>query len=285
MIAVKLEGRLGNQLFQYAFAYATAKRLNTKFYLDKSIEDFIPQKYFEVKKDPLFFFDRWIFSINGFKNTFRIHLRKAFYKILEQFFFDRDKVFISNELSVSDGLNRIHNNCMYHGNFQSEIYFADYRDDIRYLFSIKKPYTDLFAEIDKSLPCSGKKVVVHIPRGDYVDLNMAMPLDYYKKVLSMINNEDSYYVFISDDTQLIENEFDHIENKYISNHNEIIDLQFLMNADVCILSSSSFSWWGAWLNSKPDKIIYAPENWLGYGIDKEYPAGISANLKYNWVRK
>jgi hypothetical protein len=56
-----------------------------------------------------------------------------------------------------------------------------------------------------------------------------------------------------------------------------------MNADVCILSNSSFSWWGAWLNTKPGKVIYGPQNWLGFGKNDEYPAGISTNLPVNWI--
>ncbi|HTD39437.1 MAG TPA: alpha-1,2-fucosyltransferase [Mucilaginibacter sp.] len=283
MIAVKLEGRLGNQLFQYAFIYAAAKRLNTRFYLDKSIEDFFPQKYFTIKNDPIFFLDRWLFSINGFKNIFRIHLKKAFYKTLEQTIFGEKKILIGNEQPVADELNRITNGYIYQGNFQSEKYFSDYKEDIRALFSIKKSYADLFTEINKNIPQLRKKIAVHIRRGDYMELNIAIPISYYKKVLNMISNEDATYVFISDDIQLVEKEFDYIENKYISDNNEIIDLQFLMNADVCILSNSSFSWWGAWLNQNPDKIIFAPKRWIGFNMDKEYPVGISDNLDINWI--
>ena len=72
MIAVRLEGRLGNQLFQYAFIYAAARKLNTSFYLDKSIEKFLLPQYFEVKNDFIRVLDNNIFSVTGYKNIFSI---------------------------------------------------------------------------------------------------------------------------------------------------------------------------------------------------------------------
>jgi len=80
MIAVRLEGRLGNQLFQYAFTFASAQKLNTKFYLDKSIDNFLLPQYFEVKEDFLQGLDKKIFSIQGYKNIFKVHLKRAVYK-------------------------------------------------------------------------------------------------------------------------------------------------------------------------------------------------------------
>jgi hypothetical protein len=50
-----------------------------------------------------------------------------------------------------------------------------------------------------------------------------------------------------------------------------MDFQHLLNADVCIISNSTFSWWGAWLNNKPTKVIYAPKYFMGWRIKKEIP--------------
>jgi len=91
MIAIKLEGRLGNQLFQYAFIYAASRRLNTSFYLDKSIENFVLPKYFEVKNDFLSPLDNRVFSINGYKNIFSIHAKRAFYHIISSIKFQKKK--------------------------------------------------------------------------------------------------------------------------------------------------------------------------------------------------
>jgi hypothetical protein len=47
----------------------------------------------------------------------------------------------------------------------------------------------------------------------------------------------------------------------------------LTRADICVLSNSSFSWWGAWLNTNDAQII-APQYWIGNEMKKEYPVNI-----------
>lgn len=283
MIAVRLEGRLGNQLFQYAFIYAAARKLNTLFYLDKSIENFLLPQYFEVKNDFICRIDEKIFSITGYKNIFRVHLKRIFYSALQRILFGRKKVIIDNAQSPVDVINSLTNGIMYEGHFHSETYFSDYSEEIEKLYKIRKIYADAFQLIKKELNPSKKIAVIHIRRGDYVEQDIALPLSYYKRALDAIKDRDMEYVFISDDRTFVETEFKDIPGKYISTHNEIIDLQFLIHADACILSCSSFSWWGAWLNKNKNKQVFAPEYWLGFREKKEFPAGVSDHLNFNWI--
>jgi len=283
MIAAQLEGRLGNQLFQYAFIYAAAKRLNTTFYIDKGVEDFILSKYFEVEKDFPTLLDRKLFSIDGYKNIFRVHSRKAFYKLLNAVIFRGKKIVIDNEIAPVEALKLVKNNCLYHGFFHSQNYFHDFKNEVRGQFKIKSKFTSAFNEIKKQFPVAKKKAVIHIRRTDYVAINISLPVSYYKDAIAKIAGEDVQYIFISDDPAFIESEFASVPNKYVSIQSEIIDFQFLMDADICILSCSSFSWWGAWLNQNPNKQVYAPRYWLGFKEGKEFPAGAMDHLNINWI--
>ncbi len=278
MIAVKLEGRLGNQLFQYAFIYAAAKKLNTNFYLDKSIDHFLLDQHFMIKKDKWWFFDHHLFSINGFKNIFSHYSRYFFYNTVKKIFFLRSETFSSIESPLTQR-QRIKNRTIYTGYFQSELYFFDYRTDIRKVLSIKEIYRKRFEGVFSSMPRAKKYVALHIRRGDYIAHNLALDMSYYYEAIKAVHEEGNFYIFISDDPDFVKNEFHLIVNKYVSSHEEIIDLQFLMNADVCILSASSFSWWGAWLNINSEKIVIAPKTWLGRDPGLTYPNGV---LQPDW---
>ncbi|WP_316824804.1 alpha-1,2-fucosyltransferase [Pedobacter miscanthi] len=276
MIAVILEGRLGNQLFQYAFAYATSKKLKTNFYLDKSIQPILLTKYF-VLYNRFNLLDQYVFSISGFKNFFTYYLRIYFYYLIRRIYNLKDIEF-SDTIMPKIQLNKISRQSIFKGFFQSEEYFEAYKAEILEKLRLKKKYIDLFEEIYFKLEISSKVVVIHLRRGDYLSLDIHLPGRYYHNAISLIHNSENFYIIISDDPEFAKIEFNYLPNKYISSHSEIIDLQFLIHADICILSNSSFSWWGAYLNKKKPKVI-APRYWLGLKEKKECPMGVILD---NW---
>lgn len=279
MVAVRLEGRLGNQLFQYAFIYATAKKLNVRFYMDKSVDYLLIDKYFDIQNDFCHIPDNKIFSIKGYKNIFSHYLRWGFYYSLRKILLLKRETF-SNFESPAKQLHKVKNGLLYEGFFQSEEYFIDYKNDIEKLFDIKKIYRASFQTIFDTLPKARKYITVHVRRGDYIDHKLAMPVSYYHQAISSIDQPDNYYIFVSDDSGFVKKEFAYIPNKYVSVNDEIIDLQFLINADICILSNSSFSWWGAYLNNKATDIL-APYYWLDDAKKIEFPLNI---IPDNWTK-
>jgi len=278
MIAVKIEGRLGNQMFQYAFIYAVAKRLKSNFYIDKGIEKFVLSQYFEIKNDFFYPIDKYFFSINGYKNIFTIHLKRFFYTIVNKCFLARIPILIDNNEEADNARLKIENRRLYVGFFQSEKYFKDFEKDIRTFFTVKKQYQQAFHSVFSQIGITGKTVMVHVRRGDYVGLGLALDTAYYHNAIAEVKSENNFFIFISDDIQFVETEFAYLSNKYVSNNSEIIDFQFLLHANTCILSASSFSWWGAYLNKNNPKVI-APKYWLGKEKGVEYPLGI---LPENW---
>ncbi|MGN7986704.1 alpha-1,2-fucosyltransferase [Pedobacter sp. 22226] len=276
MIGVVLQGRLGNQLFQYAFAYAASKSLNTKFYIDQRSELFVLPKYFSLVKEFNFEVES-LFRIKGFRNIFSHRLKMAFYSFLPKFF-KLKPIEFSNGSSPEMNLLKLKDQILYTGFFQSEIYFANVKEEIGSLFNLKEEFKDNYQKVVKNFPADKKVIAVHIRKGDYINLGWALSTDYYHKILQQFEKESSFFVFLSDEPATIAEEFSDVPHKYISNHEEIIDFQFLLNADVCILANSSFSWWGAFLNKKQPQ-IYAPKFWLGQ--NEELPNSI---IPKNWIK-
>jgi len=272
VIGVKLHGRLGNQLFQYAFAYATAKKLNTTFYLDKRLSPDLISQYFLVSKDRFQWIDRSIFSFRFHKNFFSSYLRLGFYSKIKALL-NLEDIEFSNNIEPEKELLNIKNHKLYSGYFQSENYFKDYKTVIFNQFKLKNNFIRSFNSIFSTLPQGFQKVVVHVRRTDYIDHQIDLPLAYFHHAIEQVNDPENFYIIISDDPKFIAQEFGYLKYKYISNHNEIIDFQFLMHADICILSNSSFSWWGAYLNQNKKRVI-APKYWLGHQNKIEEPSHV-----------
>jgi hypothetical protein len=272
MIGVNSWGGLGNQLFQFAFAYATAKKLDTSFFIDESISHFILPIYFELD------------GYNKFYNTAkRKWFRLRNYKQINQFTYDNWK-------SPSENLSLVKDNTIYKGFFQSEEYFENSKDNIKGLFKIKNNYAQAFASKYKTIFDEYKTIAIHIRRTDYLSYgddalggkNLSLPISYYKNCLERIENIEEYLViFVSDEIDYVKEKFVGMDNYRFEFNSEIVDFQILLNANILILSNSTFAWWAAYLNPKVDRVL-APRNWLGFKVGKEYPAGI-CKKQWTWI--
>lgn len=278
MIGVKPQGRLGNQMFQYAFVYAQAKKHKTLFFIDRyfpPIEVYSLEKYFKLRK--------------GEKLLIRIA------KTLHWRFFSKYKSY--KELYQAGGdeietvLNKGIKNVYWDGFFQSENYFAPYQNAIKKCFELKKEYKNLFYQKYGRLFEEKKVLVLHIRRTDYLEWgsealggkNMTLPMSYYENCLSKIENLENYHVIVlSDDIEFVKEYFANRPNFHYEHNEEIVDLQLIIYAHSLIISNSTFAWWGAFLNKNATIQIFAPKYWLGFKINKEYPVGITS-INFNWI--
>ncbi|MGE6220830.1 alpha-1,2-fucosyltransferase [Nubsella zeaxanthinifaciens] len=270
MISVQIHGGLGNQLFQYAFVYAASRKLNTNFYLDESIDLFKCGQYFNIKEAKTRVWLRRVYRLKGMHKLLS-KIKLTYFKSLS----GKHRLIninLDQSLPAEKELTKLRDNALFIGFFQSESYFKAQREELLARFEIKKSYQQAFKKSLEKLNGSQKLVCVHIRRGDYLQHQLDLPLNYYKEAIALISHPNNHYVFISDDPLFVTQNFAEIENKTVSTENEIIDFQYLTNSNINILSNSSFSWWGAYLN-KNNAFTIAPKNWLGK--TEQYPLNIT----------
>lgn len=162
--------------------------------------------------------------------------------------------------------------------FQSEKYFINIAEVIRQEFTLANEATDASKDIISSIKNTEIPVSVHVRRGDYVkdaktnQYHGSCPPDYYEKALARIAQElgtdesKKIKLFIfSDDIEWVEQnlsfpfETNFVSNPLIPDYEELV---IMSNCAHNIIANSSFSWWAAWLNNNPKKIVIAPEKWL-----------------------
>jgi hypothetical protein len=149
------------------------------------------------------------------------------------------------------------------GYWQNEIYFKDYAEQIRKDFRLKEP--------SKTTPVKDA-VSIHIRRGDYVGnpMHPVLPIDYYRRAFEIIEadiHHPVYYLFTDDAVPLaFINQLKVGGRDIMYSSNPVSegwrDLDLMRQCRHNIIANSSFSWWGAWLNDNPDKIVVAPKQWF-----------------------
>ena len=270
MLAFHSHCQLGNQMFIYACAHSLAKKTNQSYCLSE-LGDL---NYFELSKED--------YRLNSLKwLAFRIK------NIFKKFSFQHLQ---DNRIDYSSTLlNEKHKDVWYYGYFQGEQYFYDNDDNIKSRFKVKSQFIEEFKKV-RDLNCGDMPyTIVHIRLKDYKTFgpdhldgpDLSLPFSYYHDLIRSEEIKGSKIVFLSDDIDSIKSEFSYVENAYFSDNNMIIDLQFIMNAKTCVLSCSTFSWWGAWLNETRNKLIFVPAYFLGFKVKKEYPVNI---IPEKWIQ-
>jgi len=241
MVFVELNGRLGNFLFQIATAASLAKKNNCKF--------------------AVICHDRYELPGN-----------QSIYQYFKQF---QDSIF--KEISVCDSLPsdiyyfrqeeacyksiKYRENIYLHGTFQSEKFFCD--NYTRRLFQIPSSIEYTLNQRYKCILEQGA-TSIHVRRGDYLkrphEYNIAS-MSFFNKAINMIG-KDTNFIVISDDLKWCKKKFKG-NNYYFVNNSILEDLYLQSLCTNNIISNSTFSWWGAWLNQNPNKIVISPKPWYG----------------------
>lgn len=267
---IKLKGRIGNNLFQYALYYKLKKKYNISVFVYGWNPDF--EKYFEKVN--------WIDSF---------YFRKLIHKAIKFF---PNKTFTQYDFQPLAQIDKeIENNLVLDGYFQSAQFFEGYEDLIKNNFKIKKKYIKEFEKRFAKLYKENKILVINYRLGDYVNWgndslggkNLVLPLDYYKNALAKIADIDSFkIILVTDEKQVAKEHFSFIQNIEVFSEGAIIDFQLIKNSHTIIIANSTFSWWAAYL-SRTAKRILAPEFFVGFKIKKDFPEGIYNNTNFEIV--
>jgi hypothetical protein len=87
------------------------------------------------------------------------------------------------------------------------------------------------------------------------------------------------FLVFSDDVEWCRSEFSGSEYIVCDLGNPYVELCCMTLCDHNIIANSSFSWWGAWLNTKSEKIVIAPSKWFGPAIQKDVSDVYFKNVK------
>lgn len=153
------------------------------------------------------------------------------------------------------------------GFFQTEKYFKDERNEI---LQIIKPSEEIENVLNTkySFINVSNCTSLHVRRGDYLKFSNNHPtqeIEYYYNALEKISDTEMIVVF-SDDIEWCKDTFKLRNIFFVENEKDYIELFLMSKCKNNIIANSSFSWWGAWLNNNPSKIVVGPKKWFGSNL-------------------
>ena len=272
MISVRLEGGLGNQMFQYACGRALALRTGHELVLDTRAFEQQGQntpRHFSLSVFTLAArvattadLAENISWLDRARAKLGLRAPSALHTIREPHFHFAPDLFPAQFQRLALA-----------GYWQSEKYFSDHAAAIRQDFTLRP---ERVARLDAALlerMQSTHSVSLHIRRGDYVanaathQYHGVCSLDYYRHAAAQLAEQlrtPEFFVFTDDPAWARENLQLDFPQHLVSDGRwqDFEELTLMSRCRHHIIANSSFSWWGAWLNPRPDKIVCAPKVWF-----------------------
>jgi len=259
MVYVLLDGRIGNNLFQIAAAASLAQENNCSFQV-------IAGNYYTPD-------EKWLSQyLKQFETNI---LRKVTITqdIPENLISHKEKEFSFNPIIYAE-------NIMLEGFYQSEKYFNP--KVVQNLFEID-PKTSEYIQNKYGHLFNDEITSIHVRRGDYLassDNYAVCSYDYFKSAINHIGMNKKFLI-TSDDIQWCKKKFKGANFFFSEGESAIVDMYLQSCCTNNIISNSSFSWWGAWLNKNPKKIVICPEPWFGVAFRNKSTKDL---IPENWLR-
>ena len=267
-------------MFQYAAGRAVAFRCQQPYRLDLTgFENYVLHQGFEI--DRIFSAPVTLATYQDVRAGLGWRSGKLTLKVLRRVnsaLFNGPSLVIEPHFNYWPGLSNIGPSCYLMGYWQSEKYFKDCEELVRGDFKFKLPLDGINLELSMRMR-GGQSISLHVRRGDYLTHTATSKIfnvcsvDYYRSAVEYIADRipfPHFFVF-SDDLQWakanlsIPYPVSFIEGNHGSR--SYIDMQLMGLCGHQIIANSSFSWWGAWLNRNPKKIVIAPRLWFNNGMN------------------
>jgi hypothetical protein len=277
MVIVKLISGLGNQLFQYAVGRELSLRsgqpmkLDLSFYASQSLRSYKLSNFninAEIAGDEELsrflkrYTSRQMFQriVRNIGQTFP----RRFHRLVKE----------GGEWSYDPEILNLKGDKYLLGYWQHYKYFEKINTRIFYELTVRDEYKTPFAREYNMIDADPGSVSLHIRRGDYITDPEAnakigtLPLSYYERAVRLLREKvanPSFYVF-SDDLDWVKDNLKlpgAVTYMDIDNGSkDYIELELMSHCRYNIIANSSFSWWGAFLNRSPDKLVIAPAQWV-----------------------
>lgn len=276
MIVIKLQGGIGNQMFQYALGRSLQEKLHFDVCFDTS---------FFSQLDPTLLTSRNIeidqYNLLDFKtlHSANIILKSDVLSKAKRFLerrlvpYYKNSYFKEGENGFDSNVFKIKNNTFLDGYWQSPMYFSDIESIIKNEFSLKNPLSDSSLHFKDEIWNSSNSVSLHIRRSDYVcqyssiyhHLDVAYYIQAVQTISDTLNSKYLNLFIFSDDIAWCK---EHLHFNFPTTFIENLDskpYEDLLLMSYCqhnIIANSTFSWWAAWLNKNEKKLVIAPKKWF-----------------------
>lgn len=283
-------------MFQYAAGRALSLYLNQPFKLDVSDFRGYELRTFDLKNcfncSGEISTDSDLRRVLGWQSMRAI--RRLLYK--PKLSILRSKRFIIEpHLHYWPGFQKSPSSSYLQGYWLSEKYFQSseiqIREDFTFKTCLNSENNTFAAEINNV-----NSISLHVRRGDYASDSKTMTahglcdLSYYYFAIDYIADRvcDPIFFIFSDDIPWVrENLKIGYPCRYID-HNHggeaYNDMRLMSICKHNIIANSTFSWWGAWLNANPSKIVVAPKRWLANdGVIAAYSKFMSDLIPQSWI--
>ncbi len=271
MIIARIDGGLGNQMFQYAYGAYIARRLNTELRLDLRSYLAAPAHGYQLDRFAIEAGEATPHELASIPRKYRAidSQRLPWSQWLRPTAFRRHKEsvfgFNPQHLHITGQRYLV-------GYWQSEKFFPGMQAELRRQFQLREPLSAASQRVAAEIE-STESIAVHVRRGDYLSHSgvQQLNMDYYRRAIfdwAAERDQPVVYVF-SNDSQWCKTQFDMPWPVVYVDHNTaetgFEDLALMQLAACNVIANSTFSWWAAWLNRRAGKVVYAPSSWFRPG--------------------